>query len=116
MKLFEAITEAMTRVAVANSVESIVTSAEGLNKNIRQFTREEIQYLTLITLYGIINYIKQGFVIKIGTCLKFISKTRDVRINLPDEKTNSRILEDRIIPKVELCKEFGRKYFMTKEM
>ena len=92
--------------------EILIEINSNLNKSIRQFTKEEIQYLTLITLYGIINYIKQGFVIKIGTCLKFISKTRDVRVNLPDEKTNSRILEDRIIPKVELCKEFGRKYFM----
>jgi hypothetical protein len=36
MKLFEALTEAIKRVAVANSVESVVTSAEGLSKNIRQ--------------------------------------------------------------------------------
>lgn len=79
----------------------------------RAFSREEVQYLTLITLYGIIDYIKQGFEIKIGTCLKFFSKTRDVRINLPDEKIEcSRILEDRIIPKIKLCKEFGRNYFM----
>ena len=79
----------------------------------RAFSREEVQYLTLITLYGIIDYIKQGFEIKIGTVLKFLSKTRDVRVNLPDEKIEcSRILEDRIIPKVKLCKEFGRNYFM----
>lgn len=79
----------------------------------RPFSREEVQYLTLITLYGIIDYIKQGFEIKIGTCLKFLSKTRDVRVNLPDEKIEcSRILEDRIIPKIQLCKEFGRNYFM----
>ena len=79
----------------------------------RPFTSEEVQYLTLITLYGIIDYIKQGFEIKIGTCLKFLSRTRDVRVNLPDEKIEcSRILEDRIIPKIQLCKEFGRNYFM----
>ena len=79
----------------------------------RPFSREEVQYLTLITLYGIIDYIKQGFEIKIGTVLKFLSKTRDVRVNLPDEKIEcSRILEDRIIPKIKLCKEFGRNYFM----
>ena len=79
----------------------------------RPFSREEVQYLTLITLYGIIDCIRQGFEIKIGTILKFLSKTRDIRINLPDEKIDcSRILEDRIIPKVKLCKEFGRNYFM----
>ena len=79
----------------------------------RPFTSEEVQYLTLITLYGIIDYIKQGFEIKIGTALKFLSRTRDVRVNLPDEKIEcSRILEDRIIPKIQLCKEFGRNYFM----
>ena len=45
--------------------------------------------------------------------MKFLSKTRDVRVNLPDEKIEcSRILEDRIIPKIKLCKEFGRNYFM----
>ena len=79
----------------------------------RPFTSEEVQYLTLITLYAIIDYIKQGFEIKIGTCLKFLSKVRDIRVNLPDEKIEcSRILEDRIIPKIQLCKEFGRNYFM----
>ena len=84
-----------------------------LKPGIRQFTKEEIQYLTLITLYAIIDYIKQGFVIKIGTCLKFMSKQRDIRVNLPDEKIScSRILENRIVPKVQLCKEFGRNYFM----
>jgi hypothetical protein len=79
----------------------------------RPFSKEEVQYLTLITLYGIIDYIRQGFEVKIGTCLRFLSSIRDIRINLPDEKIEcSRILEDRIIPKVKLCKEFGRNYFM----
>ena len=93
--------------AILNKLSDVSASSE------RAFSREEVQYLTLITLYGIIDYIKQGFEIKIGTCLKFFSKTRDVRINLPDEKIEcSRILEDRIIPKIKLCKEFGRNYFM----
>jgi len=93
--------------AILNELCDVSASSE------RAFSREEVQYLTLITLYGIIDYIKQGFEIKIGTCLKFFSKTRDVRINLPDEKIEcSRILEDRIIPKIKLCKEFGRNYFM----
>src|SRR5574344_600829 len=93
--------------AILNELCNVSTPSE------RAFTREEVQYLTLITLYGIIDYIKQGFEVKIGTCLKFLSKTRDVRVNLPDEKIDcSRILEDRIIPKVKLCKEFGRNYFM----
>ena len=93
--------------AILNELCSACATSE------RPFTSEEVQYLTLITLYGIIDYIKQGFEIKIGTCLKFLSKTRDVRVNLPDEKIEcSRILEDRIIPKIQLCKEFGRNYFM----
>lgn len=95
-------------------IEAILSELCGIcETSERSFTPEEIQYLTLITLYGIIDYIKQGFEIKIGTALKFLSKTRDVRVNLPDEKIEcSRILEDRIIPKIKLCKEFGRNYFM----
>jgi hypothetical protein len=93
--------------AILNELSDVSASSE------RAFSREEVQYLTLITLYGIIDYIKQGFEIKIGTVLRFLSKTRDVRVNLPDEKIEcSRILEDRIIPKIKLCKEFGRNYFM----
>lgn len=84
-----------------------------IKNNYKPFTKEEVQYLTLITLYSIIDYIKQGFIIKIGTCLNFLSNIRDIRINLPDEKIEcSRIIQDRIIPKVKLCKEFGKNYFM----
>ena len=95
-------------------IDAIIKESEGsLSDDIRPFGYEEVQYLTLITLYAIIDYIRQGFTIKIGTMLKFLSKTRDIRVNLPDEKIEcSRILEDRVIPKIELCREFGRNYFM----
>lgn len=79
----------------------------------RPFTLDEIKYLTLITLYGIIHYIKNNFIVKVGTCLTFFTKQRDIRINLPDDKIDcDRILEDRIIPKVKLCKTFGHEYFL----
>ena len=97
-----------------NFIKDIVDELNrSIGSSVREFTAEEVKYLTLISLYGIIDYIKQGFEVKIGTCLKFLSKTRDVRVNLPDEKIEcKRILEDRIIPKIQLCKEFGRNYFM----
>jgi len=97
-----------------NFIKAILNElCDGFSIAGRPFTSEEVQYLTLITLYSIIDYIKMGFEVKIGTVLKFFSKTRDVRVNLPDKKIEcSRILEDRIIPKIKLCKEFGRNYFM----
>ena len=41
------------------------------------------------------------------------TQKRDIRVNLPDDKINcERILEDRIIPKVKLCRAFDFKYFL----
>ena len=84
-----------------------------LSQNEKAFEKEEIQYLTLISLYAIIDCIKENFIVKIGTVLKFFKNTRDIRINLPDSKINCpRILEDRIVPKIKLCPRFDYKYFL----
>lgn len=72
-------------------------------------SKEEIKYILLSTIYTIIKYLKDGFTVKIGTILKFWLTKRDVRVNLPDVHT--RILEDRLIPKVALCKSFDYKLF-----
>lgn len=74
-----------------------------------EITEEEIKYILLSIFYKIIDYIKDGYVVKIGTVFKIWLDKRDVRVNLPDVRT--RILEDRLIPKIELCKTFGYKLF-----
>lgn len=78
-----------------------------------EYTYEELMYLTLLTLYAIIDCILDNIQVKIGTLFKIFIRKRDIRINLPDEKINCpRILEDRIIPKIELCRAFDHKYFL----
>jgi len=72
-----------------------------------EYTYEELMYLTLLTIYAIIDCIRQSLTVKIGTIFTIFTQKRDIRINLPDEKINcERILEDRIIPKVKLCRSF----------
>jgi len=78
-----------------------------------EYTCEELMYLTLLTLYAIIDCIRDRITVKIGTLFTIFTQKRDIRINLPDDKINcERILEDRIIPKVQLCRAFDHKYFM----
>jgi len=77
------------------------------NENIIE--KEELKYLTFLSMYAIIDSIRKGFKIKLGTCLKIWADKRDVRVNLPDFR--NRIMSDRLIPKVELCKNFGYRYF-----
>ena len=90
---------------------------EYLNSNLcngeYEYTYEELIYLTLLTIYAIIDCIKQGLIVKVGTLFTIFTQKRDIRVNLPDEKINcERILEDRIIPKVKLCRAFDFKYFL----
>lgn len=83
---------------------------EEVNRNSdTEITKEEIKYILLSIFYKIIEYMKNGFRIKIGTTLKLWLTQRDVRVNLPDVDT--RILEDRLIPKCELCSAFDYKLF-----
>lgn len=83
---------------------------EEVNKDSENIiSKEEIKYILLLTFYKIIDYLKQEYLIKIGTILKIWLVKRDVRINLPF--ITNRILEDRYIPKVALCKSFDYKLF-----
>lgn len=77
--------------------------------NDENISREEVKYIILSILYKIIDYLKLGYKIKLGTLLTIWLDTRDIRINLPDVK--SRILEDRLVPKIKLCNTFGYNLF-----
>lgn len=74
-------------------------------------SKEELKYILLSILYKIIDYLKNGYKIKIGTMLSIWLDQRDIRINLPQVK--NRILEDRLVPKLTLCKSFGYNLFQT---
>lgn len=71
--------------------------------------KEEIKYILLSIMYKIIDYIKEGYRVKIGTMMSIWLNKRDIRINLPDVK--KRILEDRLMPKIALCRTFGYNLF-----
>lgn len=72
-------------------------------------SKEEVKYILLSIMYKIIDYIKAGYKIKIGTMMSIWLNKRDVRVNLPD--VQNRILEDRLIPKISLCRTFGYNLF-----
>lgn len=70
---------------------------------------EEIQYIILLIFYKIIDYIKNGYKVKVGTIFNIWLDKRDMRINLPDVKNH--LLENRIVPKLKLCKGFSYNLF-----
>lgn len=74
-------------------------------------SREEIKYILLSILYKIIDYIKDGYKIKIGTMMSIWLDKRDIRVNLPE--VTDRILEDRLVPKISLGNAFGYKLFQA---
>lgn len=74
-------------------------------------SKEELKYILLSILYKIIDCIKNGYKVKIGTMLSLWLNQRDVRVNLPQVK--NRILEDRLVPKLTLGKSFGYNLFQT---
>lgn len=74
-------------------------------------SKEELKYITLLIVYKIIDYIRNGYCVKISTILNIWTEQRDMRLNLPGIK--KRLIEDRIIPKIKLCKSFGYKLFTT---
>ena len=84
-----------------------------VNKNQAEtpLTQEELKYILLSIIYKIIDYVKNGFKVKVGTMFTIWLDKRDVRVNLPD--VNTRILEDRLIPKVALCNTFKQELFQT---
>lgn len=51
-----------------------------------------------------------GYRLKIGTILYIWLNKRDVRVNLPNVK--SKIISDRLIPKIKLCNNFDRTLFL----
>lgn len=74
-------------------------------------SKEELKYILLSILYKIIDCIKNGYKVKIGTMLSLWLNQRDIRVNLPQVK--NRILEDRLVPKLTLGKSFGYNLFQT---
>lgn len=76
-----------------------------------EISREEVKYILLSILYKIIDYLKEGYKIKIGTMMSIWLDQRDIRVNLPEVK--ERILSDRLIPKIALGSAFGYKLFQA---
>lgn len=76
-----------------------------------EISREEVKYILLSILYKIIDYLKEGYKIKIGTMMSIWLDQRDIRINLPEIK--ERVLSDRLIPKIALGSAFGYKLFQA---
>lgn len=76
-----------------------------------EISREEVKYILLSILYKIIDYLKEGYKIKIGTMMSIWLDQRDIRINLPEIK--ERILSDRLIPKIALGSAFSYKLFQA---
>lgn len=70
---------------------------------------QEIEYITMNVLFAIIKRMTDGFKVKIGTICKLWVEKRDIVVNFPDVK--ERIQEDRLIPKMELCKIFDHQFF-----
>lgn len=76
-----------------------------------EISREEVKYILLSILYKIIDYLKEGYKIKIGTMMSIWLDQRDIRINLPEIK--ERVLSDRLIPKIALGSAFSYKLFQA---
>lgn len=71
---------------------------------------EELHYIVLCIFYKIIDILMAGYRLKIGTILYIWLNKRDVRVNLPNVK--SKIISDRLIPKIKLCNNFDRTLFL----
>lgn len=76
-----------------------------------EMSKEEVKYILLSILYKIIDYIKDGYKVKIGTMMSIWLDQRDIRVNLPE--VANRIISDRLIPKIALGKSFSYKLFQT---
>lgn len=85
-----------------------------VNKDISEpnIPKDEIKYILLLILYKIIQSIVNGIKIKIGTFAYIWCDIRDIRVNLPDVK--NRILSNRFVPKIKLCRKFD--YDLFKEI
>lgn len=70
---------------------------------------QNIKYLTLVLIYGMLKKIKDGYRIKFCNLFYIWCDKRDFICNLPD-KVN-RIMPDRLIPKFKFSKAFDRKLF-----
>ena len=70
---------------------------------------QEIEYITMNVLFAIIKRMIDGFKVKIGTICRLWVDKRDIIINFPE--VQNRIQEDRLIPKMELCKIFDNQFF-----
>lgn len=73
--------------------------------------KDELKYILLSIIYKVIEYMQNGYKVKIGTLFTIWLEKRDVRVNLPDVET--RILEDRLIPKIALCPQFSYRLFQA---
>lgn len=69
---------------------------------------EELRYLTLLVLYAIIECIKQGMIIKLGTIFKIWCDKRDFISNLP---IDNKIRYNWMFPKLKLCNSFDGTLF-----
>ena len=96
-------------INIGNDILDKIT--EEVNKNDTNISREEVKYILLSILYKIMDYLKLGYKIKIGTMMSIWLDKRDVRVNLPD--TKQRILEDRLIPKIKLGSSFDYNLFQS---
>lgn len=96
-------------ISIGNDILNKIT--EEVNKNNDSISKEEVKYILLSIFYKIIDYLKLGYKIKIGTMMSIWLDKRDVRINLPDAK--KRILEDRLIPKIKLGNSFDYNLFQS---
>lgn len=81
------------------------------DKNLKKISKEEIKYILLLVFYKIINKIREGYKVKVGTLFYIWIEKRDVRVNLPS--ASKRIIEDRLIPKLKLCRSFGYEVFKS---
>lgn len=72
-------------------------------------SNQNIKYLTLVLIYGILKKIKEGYRVKFCNLFYIWCEKRDFICNLPD--SINRIIPDRMIPKFKFSKAFDRKLF-----
>lgn len=98
-------------IGISNSLLEKLIIEINSNSAETPIEKEEVKYILLSIMYKIIDYLKEGYRVKIGTMMSIWLNKRDVRVNLPDVK--QRILEDRLMPKISLCRTFGYNLFHT---
>ena len=96
-------------INIKNDILNMITNE--VNSDGSDVSKEEVKYILLSIFYKVIDYLKLGYKIKFGTMMTIYLDKRDVRVNLPEVKT--RILEDRLIPKIKLCNSFGYNLFQS---